>query len=45
MRDTFMDWHPNSELVVLPNVGHCPMQEMPIYITTLIEAFMHRFSE
>ena len=42
MKDTFMAWHPNSELVVLPNVGHCPMQEIPIYTTTLIEAFMHK---
>jgi pimeloyl-ACP methyl ester carboxylesterase len=42
MRETFMAWHPNAELIVLPKVGHCPMQEMPIYLTTLIEAFMRK---
>jgi 3-oxoadipate enol-lactonase len=40
LRETFMAWHPNAEMVVLPNVGHCPMQEIPIYLTTLMENFM-----
>jgi 3-oxoadipate enol-lactonase len=42
LRETFMAWHPNAEMVVLPNCGHCPMQETPIYLTTLIENFMHK---
>jgi pimeloyl-ACP methyl ester carboxylesterase len=42
MKSTFMAWHPNAELVVIRNCGHCPMQETPIYLATLVEAFMRR---
>jgi 3-oxoadipate enol-lactonase len=45
LETTFMAWHPNAEMVVLPNVGHCPMQEIPIYTTTLIENFMRKHAE
>jgi 3-oxoadipate enol-lactonase len=42
MRDTFMAWHPNAELIVIRNCGHCPMQETPVYLATLIERFMNK---
>lgn len=40
MKNTFMAWHPNAELTVIRNCGHCPMQETPIYLATLMENFM-----
>jgi len=40
MRETFMVWHANAKLVVIRNCGHCPMQETPVYLATLIENFM-----
>lgn len=40
MRKTFMAWHPNAELVTIKNCGHCPMQETPVYLSTLIQKFM-----
>lgn len=42
MRDTFMAWHAVAELVVIRNCGHCPMQETPVYLATLIERFMKK---
>lgn len=42
MRDTFMTWHPHAELIVIRNCGHCPMQETPVYLATLIERFMNK---
>lgn len=45
MRDTFMAWHPKSELIVIRNCGHCPMQETPIYSATLVENFMKRYAD
>lgn len=44
MRDTYMAWHPRAELVVIRNCGHCPMQETPVYLTTLVERFMKRYT-
>lgn len=41
MRETFMAWHPRAELVEIANCGHCPMQETPVYLTTLIENFVN----
>ncbi len=41
LRRTFLKWHKRAELVVM-ECGHCPMQEMPIYLATLMEAFMLR---
>lgn len=37
---TFLAWHPNARLQVLPNCGHYPMQECPPYFVTLIENFL-----
>jgi 3-oxoadipate enol-lactonase len=40
MRRTFLAWHPNARLAVVPNCGHYPMQECPPYFVALIEAFL-----
>ena len=42
LRQTFMAWHANAEMVVIRNCGHCPMQETPIYLATLVETFMRK---
>ncbi len=41
-RETFLAWHANADLVVIRNCGHCPMQETPVYLATLIEGFLSR---
>jgi pimeloyl-ACP methyl ester carboxylesterase len=41
MRSTFLKWHKNIELVMM-DCGHCPMQEMPIRLQTLMENFMNK---
>lgn len=40
LKNTFLKWHANAELVMM-ECGHCPMQEMPIYLQTLMERFMN----
>lgn len=40
MQRSFLAWHPNARLAVVPNCGHYPMQECPPYFVTLIEAFL-----
>ena len=40
MQETFLAWHDNAEMVVIRNCGHCPMQETPVYMATLIEHFV-----
>ncbi|UVM63603.1 alpha/beta fold hydrolase [Pseudomonas sp. B21-010] len=42
MARTFLAWHPNAELHVIPNCGHYPMQECPPYFATVIEGFLKR---
>lgn len=42
MHDTFLAWHPNAELVVMPNCGHYPMQESPPYFATVVEGFLRK---
>ena len=42
MRRTLLSWLPNSTLEVIPNCGHFPMQESPVYLATIMEAFMRR---
>lgn len=39
MRHTFLDWYPNASLTVMPNCGHYPMQEVPVYLAGLVERF------
>lgn len=40
MKSTFLAWHPNATLLVIPNCGHYPMQECPPYFATVIENFL-----
>lgn len=40
MKKTYMEWYPQAKLEIIANAGHYPMQETPIYITTVIEKFM-----
>ena len=42
MRHTYLEWYPNATLEVLPNSGHYPMQETPVYLVTLMEKFMRQ---
>ena len=42
MRQTYMEWYPNAELEILPNSGHYPMQETPVYLTTVTENFIRK---
>jgi 3-oxoadipate enol-lactonase len=42
MKRTFLAWHPNAELVRVPNCGHYPMQECPPHFATVIEGFLRR---
>lgn len=42
MERTFLAWHPNAELHVIPNCGHYPMQECPPYFAAVIEAYLSR---
>ncbi len=39
MRHTFLEWYPNASLTVMPNCGHYPMQEVPVYLSGLVEGF------
>lgn len=40
MRETFLAWYPNAELQVIGNCGHYPMQETPVRLAMVIEAFL-----
>jgi pimeloyl-ACP methyl ester carboxylesterase len=40
MKQTYMEWYPNAELEVLPNSEHYPIQEIPVYLTTVTKNFM-----
>ncbi len=42
MRATYVRWYPNAELVVVANAGHYPMNETPVALATLMEAFLRR---
>ncbi|MFJ2992472.1 alpha/beta fold hydrolase [Pandoraea sp. NPDC087047] len=44
MERTFLAWHPNAELHVIPNCGHYPMQECPPYFANVIESFLKRLT-
>ena len=41
MRSTFLKWHRDAELFMM-DCGHCPMQEMPIHLQTLMENFLKK---
>jgi pimeloyl-ACP methyl ester carboxylesterase len=42
VKATILQWFPNSELHVMANAGHYPMQETPIQFVTVCEAFLSR---
>lgn len=42
MKETFLAWHPNAELLIIPNSGRHPMQEQPPYFAMVIERFLRR---
>src|SRR5699024_6390743 len=41
-RTQFMEGHADVERVVILNCGHCPMQETPVYLDTIMENFMKK---
>jgi 3-oxoadipate enol-lactonase len=45
LRQNFLKFHPNAELVVIENSGHCPMQETPIRLQTIMEEYMSRYAD
>ncbi|QOT80050.1 alpha/beta fold hydrolase [Cupriavidus basilensis] len=42
MKRTFLAWHPNAALHVIPDCGHYPMQACPPYFATVVEGFLKR---
>ncbi|MEZ5535447.1 MAG: alpha/beta hydrolase [Thiolinea sp.] len=40
MRATYLTGYPDCQLEVIPNAGHYPMQETPVFLATLIQSFM-----
>jgi pimeloyl-ACP methyl ester carboxylesterase len=40
MEGTYLAWLPNSSLEIIANAGHYPMQEAPVNLATVMEAFM-----
>lgn len=40
LENTFLKYHPNAKLEIITNAGHCPMQETPIRLQTVMEAWM-----
>ncbi|MEQ8663830.1 MAG: alpha/beta hydrolase [Gammaproteobacteria bacterium] len=39
-RATFAAWYPNAEIVVCGNAGHYPQQEAPVFVATVMNAFL-----
>ncbi|MCB1620725.1 MAG: alpha/beta hydrolase [Thiothrix sp.] len=44
MRATYLSGYPQCGLEILADAGHYPMQETPIHLVTLMEAFMRQHS-
>ncbi|HPE62350.1 MAG: alpha/beta hydrolase [Thiothrix sp.] len=42
MQATYLSWYPHCGLETLANAGHYPMQETPVRLITLMEAFMRQ---
>ncbi len=45
MKQTYLEWLPNARLEVLPNAGHYPMQESPVWLATVMEGFLREHTE
>jgi len=45
MEKTFLAWHPNAEVQVIPDCGHYPMQECPPYFATTMEKFLRQHGD
>lgn len=43
LKKTFLKYHPNAKLEIIQNAGHCPMQETPIRLQTIMENWMKRY--
>jgi len=41
MNDTILAWNRRAEMDILPNSGHYPMLETPVYLATLMERFLN----
>lgn len=42
IRKTWLTYHPKAQLHVIENSGHCPMQETPIRLQTVMEDWMKK---
>jgi len=42
MESTYLAWLPNSQLEIIANAGHYPMQEAPINLATIMENFIKK---
>jgi 3-oxoadipate enol-lactonase len=42
LRKTFGQWYPNVEFAFITDAGHYPMHKTPVYLASLIEAFLDR---
>jgi pimeloyl-ACP methyl ester carboxylesterase len=40
MEATYLAWLPNAQLEIIANAGHYPMQEAPVNLATVMEAFL-----
>lgn len=40
MEKTYLAWCPNSQLEIIANAGHYPMQEAPVNLATIMENFI-----
>ena len=40
MEGTYLSWLPNSRLEIIANAGHYPMQEAPVNLATVMEAYI-----
>ena len=42
MEGTYLAWLPNSQLEIIANAGHYPMQEAPVNLATVMETFIKK---
>ncbi len=45
LQKTFGRWYPNVTFRYITDAGHYPMQETPVYLTSIIEGFLVKNSE